>query len=74
MHSVSLRHLYNLEDGKYGVTCEGGVLVMQKRMTDADAAKVDVNGKSDAPGASDASDSSKIDNTKINVKRGIVKL
>ena len=45
----------------------------EERMTDADADKVDVNAKSDAPDASDASNGSKIDNPKINVKRGIGK-
>ena len=39
-------------------------------MADTDAAKVDANAKADAP---DASDCSKIDNLKIDVKRGIGK-
>ena len=68
--SVYLRQLYNLTAGKYGGTGEGGVLVTQQRIVDADATKVDVNAKVDAP---DASDASKIDTTKINVKRGIGK-
>ena len=53
---------------------EGGVLVTQERIKDADAAKVDANAKSDAPYTSDASDSSNIDTPKIDVNRGIGKL
>ena len=64
---MSLRQLGNLAAGKDGGTGEGGVLVTQERMEDADAAKVDENGKADAP------DASKIDTNKINVKRGIRK-
>ena len=66
--SVYLRHMYNLTAVKDVGTGEGGVLVTQDRMEDADASKVDVNAEADAP------DSSKIDTTKINVKRGIGKL
>ena len=65
--------LENLTEGNYVGTDEGGVLLKEERMTDADADKVDVNAKSDAPDASDASNGSKIDNPKINVKRGIGK-
>ena len=57
----------------YGRTGEGGVLVTQERITDADVAKVDANTKEDAPDASNASSASKIDTHKINVKRGIGK-
>ena len=39
-------------------------------MVDADAAKVDANAKSDAP---DASEDSKVDTPRINVKMGIGK-
>ena len=45
-------------------------MVTQESTTDADAAKVNVNAKSDAP---DASNASKIDTPKINVKIMIVK-
>ena len=69
--SVSLRQLDNLTSGKDGGTFEGGVLVNQERMIDADTAKVDVNAKADAP---DASAASEIDTPKIDVKRGIGKL
>ena len=68
--SVYLRHLENLKYGKGGVTGEGGVLVTQDRMTDANAAKVCANATVDA---TNSSDSSKIDNQKIDVKRGIGK-
>ena len=68
--SVSLRNLDNLTSAKYGETGGGGVLVMQERIEDAHAAKVDVNAKADAP---DASNASNIDTTKIDVKRGIGK-
>ena len=68
--SMSLRHLVNLTSGKYGVTGEVGFLVTQERMTDNDMAKVDANTKADTP---DASDASKINTPKINVKRGIGK-
>ena len=68
--SVSLRQLDSLPYGNYGGTGEGGLLFMQVRMTDTDAAKVDVNAKSDAP---DALDTSKIDTPNIDVKRGIGK-
>ena len=50
---------------------KGGVLVTQESMTDADAAKIGANAKSDA---SDASNASNIDTPKIDVKRGIGKL
>ena len=66
-----MRELDNHTAGKDGGTGEGCVLVMQDRMAGADADKVDVNSKADAP---DASDASKIDTTKIDVKRGIGKL
>ena len=69
--SVSLRKMYNLTDVKDGGTGEGGVLVTQDRIVDADTAKVDVNAKADAP---DAFDASNIETTKIDVKRGIVKM
>ena len=68
--SVSFRQLDNLAAGKDGGTGEGGVLVNQYRMTDADAEKVDANEKSDNP---DTSDSFKIDTPMIDVKRGIGK-
>ena len=68
--SVSLRKMENLIYGKYCVSGEGGVLVTQEMMMGTDTAKVDMNAKSDAPGASDAS---QIDTPKINVKIGIVK-
>ena len=42
-------------------------------MTDADAAKVDADTKSDVPNASAASEGSNIDTPNINVKRGIGK-
>ena len=42
-------------------------------MSDADVAKVDANAKADAPNPSEASDGSKINTPKINVKRGIGK-
>ena len=48
-------------------------MLKEERMTDADADKVDVNAKADAPNASDAFNGSKIKNSKINVKRGIGK-
>ena len=51
--------------GKGGGTGEGGVLVTQERMVDSDTAKVVANAKADA------SDASKINTLKINVKRGI---
>ena len=54
---------------KDGGTGEGGVLVTQERMTDYDTVKADVNAKSDA---SDASNASKINTPKIDVKRGII--
>ena len=57
--SVYLRHLENLKYGKGGVTGEGGVLVTQDRMTDANAAKVCANATVEA---TNSSDSSKIDN------------
>ena len=65
---VSLGQLDNLTAGKYGGTGEGGVLVMQERMTDANAAKVDVNARAHT---SYASNVSKIDTPNIDVKRGI---
>ena len=68
--SVSLRHIDKLTSGEDGGTDEGGVLVMQERMADADATKVEVNTKVDAP---DASGASKIDTNKINVKKEIGK-
>ena len=68
--SVYLRHIDNLTSGKDGGTGKGGVLVMQERMVDSDADKVDANAKADAPNASGAS---KIKTTKIDVKRGILK-
>ena len=46
-------------------------MVIQKRMADADEAKIDVNAKADTP---DAFDASNIDTPNINVKRGIGKL
>ena len=73
-HSAFLRQLENLTSGKDGGTGEGGVLVTQEMMSDADAAKVDVKEKSVAPNpsdASDASDASKINTPKIDAKRGI---
>ena len=60
----------NLTAMKDDETGKFGVLVIQERIADADAAKVNVNAKSDAP---DTSDSSKIDTTKSDVKIGIVK-
>ena len=68
---VYLRHLEKLTAGKYYVTGEGGVLVTQERMADADAAKVDVSAKADAP---DASNAPKINTPKIDVKKGMGKL
>ena len=73
-HSAFLRQLENLTSGKDGGTGEGGVLLTQEMMSDADAAKVDVKEKSVAPNpsdASDASDASKINTPKIDAKRGI---
>ena len=67
--SASSRHLDHLTSGKYGGTGEGGALVMQERITEADVAKVDANAKADAP---DASGGSKIDTPNIDVKRGIL--
>ena len=69
--SVSFINLEKPTYGKDGGTGEGGVLVTQERMTDADTANVDANAKADAP---DASNAPKINTPKINVKRGIVKL
>ena len=46
-------------------------MVMQYNMTDADAAKVDVNVKADAPDSSN--DTSKINTLNIDVKIGKVK-
>ena len=69
--SVSLRHIENLIYGKDNGNCEDGLLVTQERMTDADAAKVDVNVKADAPDSSN--DTSKINTLNIDVKIGIVK-
>ena len=63
--SVSLVHLGNLISGKVGF------LVTQERMTDSDAAKVDVNVKADAPDA--YNNTSKINTLNIDVKIGIVK-
>ena len=65
-----LRQLDNLTSGKDGGTGGGGVLMTQESMTDADAAKVYANTKSDAHETSDAS---KIDTPKINEKRRIEK-
>ena len=63
--SVSLRQLEDLASEKDGGKGDGGVLVTQERMTDADADKVDANAESYA------SDASKVDTNKIDVKRGI---
>ena len=71
--SVSLRHLENPTDKNQGGTGEGVVLVMQESMTDTDVAKVDTNAKADNPDASNASNASKIDTPKIDVKIGILK-
>ena len=71
--SVSFRYMYNLNDGKDGVTGEVGVLATQQRMTDDDTAKVDTNAKSDGPDTYDTSDASKIDTPNIYVKIGIGK-
>ena len=71
--SVSLRQLNNRTAVKNGGTSEGGVLVTQEKMPDADAAKVDTNKKADTPNVSDASKGSNIDTTNIDVKRGIRK-
>ena len=68
--SMYLRHMDNLTPGKYDGTGEGGVLVIREMTKDALAAKVDMNTKSDDP---DASNASKIDTTKIDVKIGIGK-
>ena len=65
--------MYNIKYDMDVGTSEGGVLVAQYSMTDADAAKVDANAKADAPDASDAFDASKIPTPKINVNRGIRK-
>ena len=53
---MSLRNMYNLKYEKSCGTDEVIALVMQYNMTDADAAKVDVNVKADY---SDTSDDSK---------------
>ena len=66
-----MRQLDNLISKKDDGTGDGGVLVTQDRMTDADADKVDANAKSDAP---DASDASNIDTPKIDVKIGCTML
>ena len=68
--SVSLIQLDNLKSGKDGGTGEGGILVTQERMADAYTAKVNANAIEDTPGASD---SSKIDTAKIDVKTDIGK-
>ena len=60
-----LKHIEKLISGKVGF------LVTQERMTDSDAAKVDVNVKADAPDSSN--DTSKINTLNIDVKIGIVK-
>ena len=70
---MSLRHTENLTSGKDSGTGEGGLLMMKERMKDTDVAKFDINAKSDVPDASDASNGSNIDNTKVNVNREIVK-
>ena len=43
--SVSFKNMDNLKSGKYGGMGEGGVLVTQESMVDADAYKVDANAK-----------------------------
>ena len=60
--SVSLRQLEDLTSGKDDGKGNGGVLVTQERMTDADADKVDANAKVYA------SNASKVDTNKIDVK------
>ena len=62
-----MRQLEKLTSGKDGGTSEGGVLVAQERITDADAANIDANEKVDA------SDVSNVDTPKIGVNRGIGK-
>ena len=68
-----MRQLNKLTSRKDGGKGDGGVLVTQERMADADADKVDANAKADAPDASDAYNSSKIETPKIDLKRGIGK-
>ena len=63
----------NLAAGKYGGMGEDDVLETQEKMIDSDSGKVNVNTKADTSEASDASNGSKIDTTKIDVKRGIGK-
>ena len=68
-----MRQLQNMKYGKDCVTGEGGVLVAQQSMPGADAAKVKTNKKADTPNTSDASNSSNIDTSNIDMNRWIEK-